>query len=750
MRGDMRLAQRLIRGAGPQDLVRLVMMAIGIALSIVALMIAIAVPRALAGSADRESARTAVWGDPRPGAMSLTVGTSSTAVGDAAWTRVRLDGGDGQSPVPPGLTLLPDPGHTVISPALQQLLRAQPERATGLGVIDGKPIGEPGLARPDELVSYTRAQTPSVAHASGVTGATPATGPGTAVVAFGSDRGSDGSSALGLEALLLVAVPALLFLSVCARLSVTSRRARLSSLRLIGVSRERCARIFSSELTIVSAIAAVLGLLLYVALQAWLSRGVLGIQWFPSDTSVNPVLAIVVLAACCAGTSVLARRSMNRLLRAHERSAKKSRPWPLVVGLALALLGGSFLSVVVFKTFLAAPTDSVLSPAVHVPLVMAASLLTMIGLLVALPAAAARLGLWLSTRDIGVSLRLGSRLASTQTALSARLVSALLATLIAAGLSAAFLRSTYLDAIGDPSVATLSVDLSNTPRAQRLALATKLTEGVEIFVVGKVAGATDQQAYIYVTTCADYVRAYSPPDAHCVDGPIRIGADGNPDTIPAGSKVTIDQVGGPAVAITAPKTAIGSLGGGMTLVIPPPTAPWAITSPNATVTLTVPTDQAVSRQAILQAAAPDAVVAKVTKDPASLARYVEQSALLRSALSLAYLLCLLTFVFSMIESRWANERSLVAQRALGIPTAVTRRATAFQFSLAVALGSVLVVPAIAASGSAFLAFWGAHNAQDLGLWIPTTFLAFGGLALTATTGWLLGRGTLRLDILEDE
>ena len=52
----------------------------------------------------------------------------------------------------------------------------------------------------------------------------------------------------------------------------------MSSLRLIVVSQERCARIFSSELTIISAVAAGLGLLLYVVLQSWLSRGLLGIQ----------------------------------------------------------------------------------------------------------------------------------------------------------------------------------------------------------------------------------------------------------------------------------------------------------------------------------------------------------------------------------------------------------------------------------------------------------------------------------------
>jgi hypothetical protein len=528
---------------------------------------------------------------------------------------------------------------------------------------------------------------------------------------------------------------------------VTSRRARLSSLRLIGVSQERCARIFSSELTIISAVAAGLGLLLYVVLQSWLSRGVLGIQWFVSDTRVNGLLAIAVLIATCVATSIISRRSMRKMLRSHERQVTPRRSAGLFLGLALVLLGGGFLFVVVGKTFIAAPTDSVLSPAVHVPLVMGATLLLMVGLLVALPLGAARLGAWVSTRNVGVSLRLGARLASTQSALGARLVSALVATLMVAGLSTAFLRSTYLDAVGDPSVATLSVDLSKAPPQQRVALGKKLPDDAEISVIGHRPGDSTQRVSIFVTTCAHYAKVFDPV-VRCVGGPVQTGGDGQPDTLAAGSQVAIDQVdGGPPVQITAPRTTIGGLGG--VLVIPPADAPWAITSPDVGVNLSVPVEQSVSQQAALQRAAPGAVVAQVTKDPASLARYVEQSAVLRSALALAYLLALLTFVFSMVEARWANERSLVAQRALGIPAAVTRRATAFQFAFAVSLGSVLVVPATAASGIAFLAFWGAGNARDLSLWMPTALLAGGGIALTAATGWLLGRGSLRLNLLED-
>jgi hypothetical protein len=744
--GDLRLARRLIRGAGLQDGVRVVMMAIGIALSVLALMVAVTVPRALGGAADREAARTPAWGDPRPGVVVLTVDTSTTAVGPATWTQVRLGGGEPGSPIPPGLTRLPAPGHTVVSPALHRLLLAQPQRVTGLGVIDPEPIADSGLTRPDELASYTRVQASAVAAVAPVAGVTPAAAPGRVVVGFGSRESSGSSLSLGLEALLLVAVPALLFLSVCSRLSVTSRRARMSSLRLIGVSQERCARIFSSELTIISAVAAALGLTVYVVLQSWLSRGVLGIQWFPSDTRVNGLLAVAVLIASCVATSIISRRSMRKMLRSHERQVTSRRSGWLFFGLALVLLGGGFLFVAVVKTFVAAPTDSVLSPAVHVPLVMGATLLLMVGLLVALPLGAARLGAWVSTRNVGVSLRLGARLASTQSALGARLVSALVATLMVAGLSSAFLRSTYLDAVGDPSVATLSVDLSKAPPQQRVALGKKLPEDAEIFVNGHRPGDDTQRVSIIVTTCARYAQVFQPV-VRCVGGPVRIGVDGQPDTLAAGSPIAIDQVDGAAVQITAPRAAIGGQGGD--LVIPPADAPWAITSPQIGVNLSVPIEQSVSQQAALQRAAPGAVVQQVTKDPASLARYVEQSAVLRSALALAYLLCLLTFVFSMVEARWANERSLVAQRALGIPTAVTRRATAFQFAFAVSLGSVLVVPATAASGIVFLAFWGAGNARDLSLWMPAALLAGGGIALTAATGWLLGRGSLRLNLLED-
>ena len=740
-------------------MLRLVMMAVGIGLSVAALLVAVTVPRALGAASDREAGRAPVWGDPPAHSAPFEVETSQTATGNTLWTQVRLRGGGANSPLPPGLAALPAPGHSVVSPAVRDLLAQDPRQGVGLGTIDTAVVGDGGLVRPGELVSYTRlpaaaSTAPAASPAAGPNGpvtpsagSTPPGGPGSSVTAFGDPSMSAGLSApLGLEAMLLVALPALLFLSVCARLSVTSRRARLSSLRLIGLSLDRCARIFSGELTIIAAAGGVLGIGVYLVCAPWLAQGVLGVAWFASDTALNPVVAVVCVGLCCAVTAAVSRRSMVRMLARGEAQHQR-RSWPLYMGIILVLAGGGFQAVVVGKVLRAGPDDPVLSPAVHVPLVIGACALTMTGLLVALPGVVTRLGQWLSTRAVPVSVRLGARQAATQSSLSARLLAALVATVMAVGLSSAFLYSTYLDAVGDPNVAVLNIDLANTPRVQRQALTADLPATSETFIVGTQTS-DQQQVYIYVTSCERYVRVYSEPDARCAPGPVRLGADTSAETIKAGATVSVAQVGSPPVTLNAPNTSIGGVGA-MTILIPPALAPWALTTPQALVTVTVPSDQADTVRAQLQTVAPSAVIERVTKDPLSLARYIEQSAVLRSALSLAYLLCILTFIFSLIEARWAAERTLVAQRAIGIPAGITRRAHLVQAALPVAVGALLVVPATAASGIAFLAFWGAGNARDLTMWIPITLLAAGALTATAATGWVLGRSHLRLDLLSD-
>ncbi|MGW5238698.1 hypothetical protein ACWEOW_07180 [Monashia sp. NPDC004114] len=751
------------------------MMAVGMALSVAALLVGVAVPRALGAAAHREAARMPVWAHPPAGTVGLTVESSTTVLGGQQWNQVRLDRGDGHSPVPPGLATLPAPGHTVVSPALRDMLGRDHRQLTGLGTIDPTPIGQAGLVSPDELVSYTRVTTGAPAE-SGL-GAAPGPGPARAVTpdpqapnpdalnpvspdpgspdadmpdavtSFGPRDGtSDDSSALGLEAMVLVAVPALVFLNVCGRLSVSSRRARLGALRLIGVSQDRCARIFGAELAVVAAIGAAAGVGLNSLAQPWLAGGVLGVRWFVEDTRIGPVLACGMVATAYLVTWAVGRRGMRRLMRTGETSGRQ-RPWRAWVGGALALVGAAFLVVVVIKVWQAPPHGTVLPTMTHVPLVLAACVATTAGLLLALPWLSAGIGRWLSTTDLPAGLRLGARLAQTPDLLGRRLVSALVATLFVTGSSTAFLHGTYLDAVGDPTTAVLTVDVSRAPQSQRDAVQRDLPSTTEITVTGQRDGSAELVT-ITVMGCRDYARAYALTDIVCTPGPLRIGADGAPGTIPAGARVRVAQADRAPVALIAPRASTGGMGLD-SLLMPPALAPWAMHEPNPFISVTVPAGQADDLQARLRADAPDALVAHNTKDPESLDRYRSQTAVLRAALTLAYLLCLLMFVFSMTEARWAAERTLVAQRAMGIPSRVTRSAAAVQATLPVAIAVAAGVPAVAASGIAFLAVWGAGQARDLSLWTPLVVQATAAPALTVTVGWLLGRSRLNLEALAD-
>jgi hypothetical protein len=744
---NLGLALRLIRGAGPRDIVRTILMTVGIALSVAALMVGLSIPRALSAAATREAAREPVWGDPGTGTTAMIVHSSGTAVGDVVWTQVQIEGGNENSALPPGLTELPAEGHSVVSPALARLLAAEPSRALPLGVVEANSrIGTQGLTGPDEFLSYTRIRP------SALGGGTADAGPGRVIVGYGGSASpGTGSPALGLEAMFLIAAPALLFLTLCSRLSLASRQARLASLRLIGVSRKRCAELFSTELVVVTAVACIAGLLLYAGSETQLSHGALGITWFPSDTRVGWPVGLVVTVVFCALTGFVARRAMSRALHTEDESPESRRHggFTLWAGLACMLLGGSFLGAVVWMTASRTRSAPVLSTAVHVPLVMAATLALMLGLLLATPSGTPRLGLWLSKRGVPTSLRLGARIASGRPAIGRHLMSALVATLMVMGLSTAFLRSTYLDAVGDPSQVGLSVDLSHSTAEERATLGRQLPDDSEVFVIGFLEGDRKKPVYIRVTSCTHYLRSYELEATGCTDQPARAAEDESSDAVPAGASIRVEQLGSEAITVTAP-SAILRAPGYMDLVIPHKDAPWATENPDALVSLSVPIHEVLATQSVLQRAAPSAVIQQVTKDPESLARYREQSAVLGSSLALAYLLCLLTFVFSMVEARWLSERALVSQWVLGVPGRITRMSNVAQLCLIVATGVVLVVPEVVLSGVSFLDFWGSQNALDLSLWRPTAILAVASLVVTAGFGWLLGGASRDVTLLDDQ
>lgn len=257
---DLWLAIRLVRGAGRRDVTRLAVMAAGIALTVVALLVAHAIPRAMAAGVTREDARTPIAAEhDSPAAARWS--SVQQLVGDRLWTQFTVSGVTAATPLPPGLSAYPDVGSTTVSPALAAALATDPALAAQVGPVAAGTITATGLRTPDELVSYR------VIPAGGAGG--------TAIAGFGVAPGelgvNDGGAIVTAEVLVLTAVPAGLFLSVLARLSVASRLRRLRSLRLLGVSRDRSARIFGRELGVVALVGALLGVIGYRALQPTLA-----------------------------------------------------------------------------------------------------------------------------------------------------------------------------------------------------------------------------------------------------------------------------------------------------------------------------------------------------------------------------------------------------------------------------------------------------------------------------------------------
>lgn len=119
----VRLALRLITGAGPPGRLRLALTALGIALGVVAALFSLAVPRFLEAGAERASDRF-----PRAALAGQQAAFSYAIVSDdfkgRPWLQVFLAPADGGSspPAPPGVPRFPAPGESFVSPEVQRIV----------------------------------------------------------------------------------------------------------------------------------------------------------------------------------------------------------------------------------------------------------------------------------------------------------------------------------------------------------------------------------------------------------------------------------------------------------------------------------------------------------------------------------------------------------------------------------------------------------------------------------------------------
>ena len=378
MIATLRLLPVLIRRAPRQAAGAVALCAVGVA---VATLVAGTVIAAWSGLGEREA--RLVWREPAPAAEGVAPAALQRRSVDffegARIDRVDLaamddsDAGLAAVPTPPGLRDAPAPGTSWVSPALRELIDANPSTQLGdrFGPVVGT-IGPAGLTRPDELLAVTGQKAGALGDAAdvhdivGVEHRVPGT-PSSVVAITGFDTGATDRDLqlyrdLALVAVVLVSVPALMLVGSAARLTAARREQRLAAIRLAGATPGSVRALAAAETAIGAVLGAVVGVGLSV-LVAPLLDGVeiAGGRWFPDDLRLSPALAAALtlgaIAICIVATLFSLRRVSTSPLGVSRSVEPQRARWPRVLGTLGAIValgattvvsarGGSTLSMI--------------------------------------------------------------------------------------------------------------------------------------------------------------------------------------------------------------------------------------------------------------------------------------------------------------------------------------------------------------------------------------------------------------------
>ncbi|MFF8783982.1 FtsX-like permease family protein [Streptomyces sp. NPDC015125] len=310
---DLAMGARFAVTGGREGWIRTALTALGVGLGVAVLLLATAVPNVWNAAMDRQRARTvvpAVEGT-GPSDRTLLTASSGSAYRDRPVHGRLLTAEGPRAPVPPGLSRLPGPGETAVSPALSDLLSAPEgallkERFPHLRIT--ATIRDAGLMYPGELLFYQ--------------GSDDLRRPGDGVeriTAFG-DRGDPFRASPLVVLIIIVSCVALLapvavFIATAVRFGGERRDRRLAALRLVGADRAATRRIAAGEALAGALFGLLTGAAIFLAGRIPLTGiSLFGIGVFPSDVAPDAVLAgFVALAVplCSVGVTLVTMRRVT-------------------------------------------------------------------------------------------------------------------------------------------------------------------------------------------------------------------------------------------------------------------------------------------------------------------------------------------------------------------------------------------------------------------------------------------------------
>jgi hypothetical protein len=337
-------------------LVRLVVMALAVAVGVAMLLLTLATINGL-GTQNARGAWMATY--PQNGNGQSAVGTQDTTATSprSIWWIVTSNQFESQlvvrvdvaptgphALVPPGIPRLPGPGQYYASPALAALLRTTPASELGdrFGGTEIGLIGTSALPSPSDLVIV-------IGHSAKFMSKVPGAGTISGFVTSSSNGGPDTSGTTGLQIILAVLslvllFPVLVFVGSAMRLSAARREQRFAAIRLAGATMRQVSVVATIEALVAAVAGVVLGFgLFFVTKPALVHVPFTGQPLESGDFRIGLVDVLVVMIGVPLASAVVARLALRRVQvsplgvtrRATPRPPRVYRVVPLIAGVAV-------------------------------------------------------------------------------------------------------------------------------------------------------------------------------------------------------------------------------------------------------------------------------------------------------------------------------------------------------------------------------------------------------------------------------
>ncbi len=349
----IRLALRLTVAGGREALTRLALIMIAVAIGMGLLLSTLASVNAV----NTQNARYA-WLETGYSRSSASAPTTT----DPMWWRLRADYYQGReigrvdlaatgphSPIPPGITALPGPGHYYASPALATLLRKTPAAQLG----DRYPgtliatMGSSALPAPNSLIIVIGRKVTDLSHdgsadlVNRISTTVPSSCSGDCAVGLGTD--SNGIILILSVVAAAVLFPVLIFIGGATRLSAAHRERRFAAMRLVGATPGQISVISTVESTVAAVIGVAAGFGLFFALRPSIAAiPFTGDPFFTGDLSLSVVDVLLVVLGIPISAAVAARLALRRVTisplgvtrRVTPSAPRAWRVLPLMAGVA--------------------------------------------------------------------------------------------------------------------------------------------------------------------------------------------------------------------------------------------------------------------------------------------------------------------------------------------------------------------------------------------------------------------------------